>query len=217
MRLVAIVFSLLMIMKQFELPCCTKTLFLHYKTLFLTSSLKKLDWDLFTNKLIMHLQLKISLPNFSIFVVSLIILFFYCTTIEYHNCMKKGHNASNQRRQCKTPRHLIQNYPIPPPHSYQNRNKLSPNSLRPALTTVVATNSSIDSSQAAFSVIDLESLLSQFLPSGNTYVIFSTMPVNSKWYFDISYCNHTTFASNLFTYLFKNNINIPFTLLIDLL
>ncbi|MCI60332.1 hypothetical protein A2U01_0081588, partial [Trifolium medium] len=59
--------------------------------------------------------------------------------------------------------------------SDQNRNQPRPNSSRPALATA-ATNESVESSQPAFSVTDLESLLRQLLPSGKTPAALSTTP-----------------------------------------
>jgi hypothetical protein len=120
-----------------------------------------------------------------------------CPNVECHNCMKKGHIASNCCRYCKTPGHLIQNCPTRPPRSDQKKNQQRPNFSKPALATAAA-NCSAKSSQSTFSVCDLESLLRQLLPSGNgnTPAALSTTPGNSKWYLDSACCNHMTSTYN---------------------
>jgi hypothetical protein len=101
--------------------------------------------------------------------------------------MKKGHIASNCCRYCKTVGHLIQNCPTRPPRSDQNQNQSHSNSIG--------------------SVTNIESLLRQLFPSGNTPAALSTTPGNSKWYLDSACCNHMTSASHLFSSLSKNDIN----------
>jgi hypothetical protein len=73
--------------------------------------------------------------------------------------------------------------------------------------TTAAANGSIESSQFAFSITNIESLLRQLIPYGNTPDALSTTPGNSKWYFDSDFCNHMTSASHLFSSLSKNDIN----------
>ncbi|PNX60600.1 zinc finger protein GIS2, partial [Trifolium pratense] len=126
--------------------------------------------------------------------------------VECHNCMKKGHIASNCCRYCKTVGHLIQNCLTRPPRSYQNRNRPRPNSSKSAPTTVAA-DEYLESSQSAFSITNIQSLLRQLIPSGNgnTPAALSTTPGNSKWYFDSAYCNQMTSASHLFSSLSKND------------
>ena len=128
-----------------------------------------------------------------------------CPNVECHNCKKKGHIASNCCRYCKTPGHLIQNCPTRPPRHDQNKNQQRPNSSKPVFAT---TSNSPESSQPAFSVTDLESLLRQLLSSsnGNTPAALSTASGNSKWYLDSACCNHMTSASHLLSSMSKNDI-----------
>jgi hypothetical protein len=120
--------------------------------------------------------------------------------------MKKGHIASNYCRYCKTVGHLIHNCPTRPPQYDQNRNQHRPNSSRHVLTTAVVANGSLESSQSAFSITNIQSLFRKLLSSGNTPSALSTTPDNSKWYFDSACCNHMTSASHLFSSLSKNDI-----------
>ncbi|CAJ2654890.1 unnamed protein product [Trifolium pratense] len=95
--------------------------------------------------------------------------------VECHNCMKKGHIASNCCRYCKTAGHLIQNCPTRPPRSNQNKNQPRHNSSRSVITTVAA-NGFLESSQSTLSITNIQSLLRQLLPSGNTPAALSTTP-----------------------------------------
>jgi hypothetical protein len=113
-----------------------------------------------------------------------------CPTVECYNCLKKGHIASNCCQYCKTVGHLIHNCPTRPRRSHQNMNHPCPSS-----------------SKSTFSIANIESLLRQLLPSGNTPAALSTTPGNSKWYFDSTCCNHMTLASHLFSSLSKNDID----------
>ncbi|CAJ2654252.1 uncharacterized protein LOC123919743 [Trifolium pratense] len=101
--------------------------------------------------------------------------------VECHNCMKKGHMASNCCRYCKTAGHLIQNCPTRPPRSNQNKNQHRHNSSRSVITTDAAANGFLESSQSALSITNIQSLLRQLLPSGNTPAALSTTPGSTDW------------------------------------
>lgn len=60
---------------------------------------------------------------------------------------------------------------------------------------------------SSFSITNIESLLRQLFPFGNTSAALSTTPGNSKWYFYSACCNHMTSVSHLFSSLSKNDIN----------
>jgi len=64
-----------------------------------------------------------------------------------------------------------------------------------------------ESSQSSFSFTNIESLLRQLFPSGNTLDALFTTAGNFKWYFDSACCNHMTSMSHLFSSLSKNDIN----------
>jgi len=106
-----------------------------------------------------------------------------CPTVECYNCMKKGHIASNCCRYCKTIGHLIQNCPTRPSRADQNWNQPRPKSFW-FIPTVAVANGSLESSQPTFSIQNIESILRELLPYGNTPAALSTAPGNSKWYFD---------------------------------
>jgi len=81
MQLIAIVFALFnfwwlsqMNMNRFEHPYYTRILCLLLTMLFFVSSMKKLDWSLFSPKLILPTQLQTKQPNFIAIVTSLDIL-----------------------------------------------------------------------------------------------------------------------------------------------
>ncbi|XP_072062244.1 uncharacterized protein [Arachis hypogaea] len=143
--------------------------------------------------------------------------FFDCPSIECRKCKQKGHIGSNCPRlfchYCKLSGHLIATCPTRPPRSDQNKYQPRPNNSPhvPASTAAAATESTSSTSLNTPSVSpsDIETLLKQLLSfPGNTPATLSTLPGNSKWYFDSGCFNHMSPLRHLFSSL-SPTINAP--------
>ncbi|XP_072067055.1 uncharacterized protein [Arachis hypogaea] len=137
-------------------------------------------------------------------------------SIECRKCKQKGHIGSNCPKlfchYCKLSGHLIATCPTRPPRSDQNKYQHRPNNSThvPASTAAATESTSSTSLNTPFvSPSDIETLLKQLLYfSGNTPTTLSTIPGNSKWYFDSGCFNYMSPQRHLFSSL-SPTINAP--------